>query len=142
LYSGSLAGLSSPVQNYSPVIIADIDMDAGASIVEQIPANYNGFIYVISGNTNVGDPGVTLKKDEVGWLDWSADDVASNLVLTAGEAGARMVLYAGKPTGDNIVSHGPFIAGSTADIQRLYTEYRLGKMEHIAEVSESQRILL
>ncbi|HEU4607153.1 MAG TPA: pirin-like C-terminal cupin domain-containing protein [Chitinophagaceae bacterium] len=142
LYSGSLAGLTSPVQNYSPVIVADITIDAGVTTVQQIPANYNTFLYVINGSVKVGEDEKQLNTDQVGWLDLFADAAESDLKITAGEEGARLVLYAGKPTGDSIVSHGPFIADSSEDIQRLYREYRQGKMKHISTIPESQRILL
>ena len=142
LYSGSLAGLTSPIQNYSPMIGADIIIDAGVSTVQQIPANYNTFLYVINGNVKVGENEKLLNQDQVGLLDLPGDTAQSDLELTAGENGVRFVLYAGKPTGDNIVSHGPFIADSLEDIQRLYQEYRRGKMKHISTVPQSQRILL
>jgi redox-sensitive bicupin YhaK (pirin superfamily) len=142
LYSGSLAGLTSPVQNYSPIIVADITVDAGVTTIQQIPANYNTFLYVINGNVKVGGDGKQLNTDQVGWLDLFADAAESDLKITAGEEGARLVVYAGKPTGDHIVSHGPFIADTSDDIQRLYREYRQGKMKHISMVPESQRILL
>jgi len=142
LYSGSLAGLTSPIQNYSPMIVADIIIDAGVSTVQQIPANYNTFLYVINGNVKVGENEKLLNQDQVGLLDLPGDTAQSDLKLTAGENGVRFVLYAGKPTGDNIVSHGPFIADSLEDIQRLYQEYRRGKMKHISTVPQSQRILL
>ena len=142
LYSGSLADLISPVQNYSPIIVADITIDADVNTVLQIPANYNTFLYILNGNVKVGDDGKQLNHDQVGWLDLLADTTLSNLQITAGKEGVRLVLYAGKPTGENIVSHGPFIADSSEDIQRLYREYRQGKMKHISTVPESQRILL
>ena len=78
----------------------------------------------------------------MGWLDLFNITDQSGLALTAGEEGVRFVLYAGKPTGENIVSYGPFIADTSEDIQRLYQEYRQGKMKHISTVPESQRILL
>jgi len=142
LYSGSLAGLTSPVKNYSPIVVADITMDAGVNTVLQIPANYNTFLYILNGNIKVGEEKKQLNHDQVGWLDLFDDNVQSNLEITAGEKETRFILYAGKPTGENIVSHGPFIADSSEDIQRLYREYRQGKMKHISAVSENQRILL
>jgi len=142
LYSGSLAGLTSPIQNYSPMIVADITIEAGVSTVQQIPANYNTFLYVINGGVKVGENEKLLRQDQVGWLDLQTDTAQSEVELAAGENGVRFVLYAGQPTGDNIVSHGPFIADSLEDIQRLYQEYRRGKMKHISTVPESQRILL
>jgi len=142
LYSGSLAGLTSPVQNYSPMIVADITIEARVSTTQQIPANYNTFLYVINGSVKVGEQEDQLNQDQVGWLDLPGDTAQSDLKLTAGENGVRFVLYAGKPTGDNIVSQGPFIADNLEDIQRLYKDYRLGKMKHISTVPQTQRILL
>ena len=141
LYSGSFAGLTSPVQNHTPLIVADITIDAGVTTVQQIPASYNTFLYVINGSVKVGGDGKQLNKDQVGCLDLFDENAESILTLTAGEESARLMLYAGKPTGDQIVSHGPFIADSSEEIQRLYREYRQGRMKHISTVSESQRIV-
>jgi hypothetical protein len=142
LYSGSLSGLTSPIQNYVPMIIADITIDPGVTTIQQIPANFNTFLYVIKGYVNVGEDEKQLNQDQAGWLDLSGDDAVSELKLTAGADGVRFVLYAGKPLGENIVAYGPFIADSSEDIKRLYQEYRQGKMKHISTVPESQRILL
>jgi redox-sensitive bicupin YhaK (pirin superfamily) len=142
LYSGSLEGLVSPVQNYTPMIIADITIDAGVITIQQVPANYNTFLYVIKGSLKVGEDEKQLSQEQVGWLDLFGDNASSDLKLTAGEDGVRFVLYAGKPLGENIVSYGPFIADSSEDIKRLYQEYRDGKMKHISTVPESQKILL
>jgi redox-sensitive bicupin YhaK (pirin superfamily) len=96
---------------------------------------------VINGYIKVGEDKKQLNRDQVGWLDLFDDAAQSDLIITAGED-ARLVLYAGKPTGENIVSYGPFIADSSEDIQRLYREYRQGKMKHISTVPENQRLLL
>jgi len=142
LYSGHLAGISSPTLNYTPMILADISIDKGRSTVLQIPASYNSFLYIIGGSMSVGADQKQLKQDQVGWLSITGDDALSDLSLTAGDEGVRFVLYAGKPTGDPIVSYGPFIGNNTEDIKRLYEDYRQGKMNHITSVPENQRILL
>lgn len=142
LYSGSLAGLKSPVQNYVPMIIADMSIEPGVTTVLQIPADFNTFLYVLDGSVKLGEEEKDLSKDQVGWLSLTADDAASELKLSAAESGVRFIMYAGKPLGENIVSHGPFIADSSEDIQRLYQEYRFGKMKHINTFPEAQRILL
>jgi len=142
LYSGSLAGLASPVQNHVPMIIADITIEPRATTVQELPANFNTFLYVIKGNVKVGDDKKQLNQDQVGWLNIEGDDTQSELKLKAGEEGVRFVLYAGRPVREHIVAYGPFIADSSEDIKRLYQEYRQGKMKHIATVPDSQRILL
>lgn len=142
LYSGSLAGLTSPVQNYVPMILADITIDPNVISLQHIPANFNTFLYVLNGSVKVGEDEKQLGQDQVGWLNLSGADTLSELKLIAGEKGVRFVLYAGKPLGENIVAYGPFIADSSEDIARLYREYRHGKMKHISTVPESQKILL
>ncbi|GAB3947019.1 pirin family protein [Spirosoma harenae] len=142
VYSGSLAGLTSPIKNYTPLIIADIRLQPGATTVQHIPATYTTFLYALDGNVQVGDDSKDLRQNQVGWLDKYTKETLSELSLTAGEAGARIILYAGEPQGDPIVSHGPFIGDTQDDIRRLYQDYRQGKMNHISTVPAAQRILL
>ena len=141
LYSGSFAGLTSPVQNYVPLIIADISIDAGITTVQQVPANFNTFLYVLEGSVKVGEDEKQLNHDQVGWLSLTGVEAPGELKLTADVNGVRLVLYAARPLGEGIVSHGPFIADTQEDIKHLYQEYRLGKMKHISTVPETQRIL-
>lgn len=142
VYSGSLAGVTSPVQNYTPLILADIRLAPHASTVQYIPAPYTAFLYAIEGSVEVGDQQKRLMQGQVGWLDRFADvKDLSELSLTAGETGGRVILYAGERQGDEIVSHGPFIGDTQEDIRRLYQDFRQGKLNHIATVPKEQRIL-
>ena len=141
LYSGELAGLKSPVQNYVPMIVADISIKANCKADLLLPANFNAFLYVLKGNIQIGEEKNLLQQDEVGWLDITGDNADSVLSIINDSEESRFVLYAAKPTGDAIVSHGPFIADSSEEIVRLYKEYREDKMQHISEVAPEQRIL-
>ena len=141
VYSGSFSGLSSPVQNHTPIIIADIKLDAGKSLREQIPGNFTTFIYVLQGSVKGGSENTIVGQDQVGWFDRS-DDPMSTVLLQAGEEGARLVLYSAEPQKHEIVSHGPFIADSMDEIKDLYAAYRQGKIQHIHDVREDQKILL
>jgi hypothetical protein len=141
VYSGSFGGVSSPIQNYTPLIIADVEMKPGTFIVEHLPSNFNTFLYVMEGTVLVGEQEAALAKDEVGWLDLYKETEASELMLKTGKKGARFVLYAALPQHHEIVSHGPFIADSMDDIRQLYSDFKHGKMEHISEVSEEQKLL-
>lgn len=142
VYSGSLSGVSSPVSNYTPLIVAGINLQANFTTVQHIPASFNTFLYVIQGSKKVGDDNKVITADQVGWLDKYPDNSESELKLAAGDSGARVMLYSAEPQGDRIVSHGPFIGDNTEDIVRLYNDYRQGKMQNISSVAESQRIKL
>lgn len=127
LYSGELVGLISPVQNYTPMILADIRLQPVVTTIQKLPSNFNTFLYVLDGSVMVGEEKTVVSAGGVGWLDIFNSSAASELKLEAGQNGVHVVLYAGKPTGDTIVSHGPFIGGSNEDILRLYKEYRREK---------------
>lgn len=139
LYSGTFAGLRSPVKNYVPLIVADIRLQPGATLTESLPASYNAFLYVIEGNVTVGDEGKVLKINQIGWLSRGEAEEESMLTVAAGAEGARVVLYAGEPQNDSIVSHGPFISDHQEEIKELYSDFRHGKMRHVSTLSEGQR---
>jgi redox-sensitive bicupin YhaK (pirin superfamily) len=138
LYSGTLGGITSPVQNYVPLIIADVTVEPGVTSIQQLPADYNTFLYVLKGSVQIGESKTWLYKDQVGWLNIFDQNEVSELKVTAGQEGVRFVLYAGKPLHEDIVSHGPFIADDSKEIAQLYKEYRQGKMKHISTVPEAQ----
>jgi len=139
LYSGSLAGITSPVKNHVPVIIADIQLQPETSYTFNLPATFATFLYLLEGSLQIGEERKILEQNEVGWLDRSTIDGDSELGISAGKSGARFVLYSGQPQGDPIVSHGPFIADTEQDISRLYRDFRAGKMKHISTVTDSQK---
>jgi len=132
VYSGTSQGMTAPTINETPATIADFNLQAGYEAAQALPAGYNGFIYVIEGSVEVAD--ATIGKYQVGWLSRPADDGVSEVAFKAGKDGVRFVLYAGEPQGAPIVSHGPFIGDTEADIYRLYREYREGKMGHVHDL--------
>lgn len=141
LYSGALAGIISPVQNHVPVIIADISLQPGTTTTLQLPANFNTFLYVLDGAIQAGEDSAMLEENQKGWLDLYKEDQPSDLLLKSGPAGARFVLYGGKPTGDQIISHGPFIGDTEDDIRNWYRQYRMGQLTHVNDLPEAQKFV-
>ena len=139
LYSGTSGDHVSPTRNHVPVTLAEIVLDANASFAQDLPASYNGFVFCVSGSASAGDNSAELATGQVGWLDRPADSGGSLLRMTAGPDGARLVLYAGEPQGDPIVSHGPFIGDSKDDIVRLYNAYRAGGFESLSQLSRAAK---
>ncbi|HLT73017.1 MAG TPA: pirin-like C-terminal cupin domain-containing protein [Cyclobacteriaceae bacterium] len=142
VYSGSFAGIVSPVDNYVPLIVADIVMQPGTEAKHALPSSFNTFLYVIEGEVKVGEEQKLLKKDQVGWLDSFSEPAQSGLLLVSGDAETRVIMYSAEPQHENIVSHGPFIANTEAEIQGLYRKFREGKMNHIHTLPEDRLITL
>ncbi|HEV3028806.1 MAG TPA: pirin-like C-terminal cupin domain-containing protein, partial [Planctomycetota bacterium] len=130
LYSGSSGALRSPTRNYVPVTLAEIRLDPNGSISQDLDHADNGCVYGLEGTYQIEDR--VLRGGEVGWLDRPKEKGAGTLRITAGENGARVVLYAGRMQHEPIVHHGPFVGDSNEDIVRAYQNYRAGHMGHIS----------
>jgi quercetin 2,3-dioxygenase len=126
LYSGSSGAVRSPTKNYVPVTLAELLLEPGATLEQDLPASYNGFFYVLEGEIAVGPDARALRPGQVGWLDRPKGGRDSSIRIT-GSTRARALLYAGQPQGDPLVSYGPFIGDTQADIVRVMGEYRSGR---------------
>jgi len=135
VYSGRSGDAQATTRNHVPVTLADLTLAAGAAFEQELPASYNGFVYVLDGAASAGESATQLAKGQVGWLDRPSVEGPSVLRLTASPEGARLVLYAGEPQGDAIVSSGPFVADTEADIRRLFAEYRAGGFARMSELA-------
>jgi redox-sensitive bicupin YhaK (pirin superfamily) len=133
VYSGSSGPARVQRAEHVPVTLVDIRLAAGAVFEQDLPASYNGFLYVLDGELRVGSD-TLLRSGQVGWLDRPAVDGSSTLQLTGRAAAARVVLYAGQPQDFSIVTHGPFVAGSRADLMRMSREYLGGQYVRMSEL--------
>jgi redox-sensitive bicupin YhaK (pirin superfamily) len=131
LYSGSAGSLRSPTRNVVPIIMMDVALAPSATFREELPAAYNGFAYVVEGMVEIG--GDTLAAGQVGWL---APSDRGALVVSGGERGARLVLYAGLPIGEPLVQQGPFVAGSRTEIADQYRRFRAGQFESMHDLAQ------
>jgi redox-sensitive bicupin YhaK (pirin superfamily) len=141
VYSGTFAGLTSPLRNHTPLVLAELKMNPNTKIESNLPSDFSSFLYVIEGSAEVGPDKQVITKDQVGWLNRTDVPAESELQITTGMNGARLVLYAAQPQRHKIVSHGPFIADSMDDIRQLYSDYRSGRMGHIHDVPKEHQLV-
>lgn len=137
LYSGVAGSVRSTTRNRVPVTLVDLRLAPGARFRQDLPASYNGFVYLVEGEASIGER--TLAVGDVGWFaPATATPAATDLVITAGEHGARLVLYAGEPLSEPLIQHGPFVAGSRAEIAELYRRFRAGEFSSMSQLARSQ----
>jgi len=125
VYSGTSGDARSATHNFVPVTMLDVRLDAGATLAQELPASYNGFIYLLAGSVVVD--GDVVETGQVGWLDRPSGKGPTSLRVTAGSNGARFLLYAGEPQNVPLVTHGPFVGETRADLMRASRDYLDGK---------------
>jgi len=72
----------------------------------------------------------------VGWINPSSEGTASFRSGVASRE-SEYSSYAGEPTHDPVVAHGPFIGDTQEDIVRLYGEYEAGQFPKMSDLAAS-----
>ena len=132
VYSGRSGQIEAPAHTHLPLTMIDIHMDARRSFEQNVPASFNGFVYVLDGEVKVGTK--TLVAGQVGWLADVDASGSAELHLETGEQGARVMLYAGERQRTPIVMHGPFVGETRADLMRVSQAYVQGKLPRVSEL--------
>ena len=102
VFLGSLLGSTSPVQTHSPLLGAELLLEAGASLDLAVDPAYELGVLVDTGSLRVG--GKPLARDELGYVEPGA----ATLRLEAEEP-TRLLLLGGEPFGEQIVMWWNFI---------------------------------
>jgi len=100
-------------------------MTAGSTLRQPIPAGWNAFVYTISGEARYGadDAKAAVGAHETVILTVEGD----GLLVVAKDSAAEFVLISGKPIGEPIVQHGPFVMTSDAEIRTAIMDYQMGR---------------
>jgi redox-sensitive bicupin YhaK (pirin superfamily) len=101
--------------------VYNIHLEPGAEFV--LPASAEGVnrtLYYYQGRS--------LSINQTPIREYHAVDVESteNLVLTNGEDTAKILVLQGKPIGEPVVQHGPFVMNSRQEIQEAFQDYQNG----------------
>jgi redox-sensitive bicupin YhaK (pirin superfamily) len=132
VYSGRSGPVEAPTHTHLPLTMLDIRMAAHTELVQEVPASFNGFVYVLDGEVNVGTK--TIVAGQVGWLGDAEASDATQLRFATGVADARVALFAGERQGVPIVMHGPFVGETRADLMRVSQAYVQGKLPRVSEL--------
>jgi redox-sensitive bicupin YhaK (pirin superfamily) len=103
-------------------IYADIHLASGASVTLPVPEGHNAMLYLYEGTASLGESSLQLSAANI------LADNGDQIVLDAGEAGARLLLIAGKPIGEPVVQYGPFVMNTREEIEQTLRDYRDGRL--------------
>ncbi|WP_028964608.1 bifunctional pirin family protein/GNAT family N-acetyltransferase [Streptomyces thermolilacinus] len=111
VFLGSLAGATSPVRTFTPLLGAELSLAPGATVVLDVDAGFEHGVLVDAGDIRFD--GTALRPTELGY----AAPGRTTLTLVNDAAGpARLVLLGGPPFGEEIVMWWNFIGRTHDDI--------------------------
>lgn len=98
----------------------DVKLAEGTQFDDQIPENFNAFIYVMKGGLKIGDSDSILPKGALAVL--SKGEMIS---IKAGSK-SQFLLVAAKPLNEALARGGPFVMNTREEIQQAFRDYENG----------------
>ena len=120
LVSGQYQDKKGPAK--SDVITGTLRMKAGSNYELNFPANHNVTFYVLEGELSLNSS-QTIKQHDLVVFEKSED----NILLNA-KADSKLLIMAGVPIDEPLVTHGPFVMNSETEILEAMRDYQQGKM--------------
>ena len=122
--AGRSHGVDGAVQReVTEPLYIDIDLAAGATFSQTLPAGHNAFIYTFRGAVSVADVNVPSARMAILANTPGADGVQ----IQALEA-SRVLLIAAQPLNEPIAQHGPFVMNTQAEINEAIRDFHAGRL--------------
>jgi quercetin 2,3-dioxygenase len=122
--TGKAGGVAGPVSEVAgDPLYLDVRLPAGARFSQDVPPGHAVFAYVYDGEAVFGttERGRTVTRGELAVLG------PGERVEASAPEGGRFILLAGRPIGEPVVKHGPFVMNSAAEIHQAIRDYQEGR---------------
>ncbi|MFE3737674.1 pirin family protein [Streptomyces sp. NPDC059134] len=118
VFLGSLAGRTSPVRTFTPLLGAEIVLEARTTLTLAVDTAFEHGLLVDSGNIRLID--TVLRPAELGYVPRGTDTLT---MMNETDAPARTILLGGPPFGEEIVMWWNFVGRSHEDIVRAREDW-------------------
>lgn len=106
---------------HTGLLYLEASLPAHGRLEVPLPASHQAFVYVFEGDAAIlGHPVPPHHLAVLGAGD--------SLELDAGADGARLILVAGRPLGEPVERHGPFVMNTRQEIEQALADYRDGRL--------------
>jgi quercetin 2,3-dioxygenase len=125
ILAGLVDGVRGPIeQPATDPLYLDITLQPGAAWEYTLTEGHNAFAYVFEGGATIGtgEDARTLATHELAVLGGG-----ERLVVRATDGEARLILVAGRPLGEPIARHGPFVMNTREQVMQAFVDFQEGR---------------
>jgi len=122
--AGRLGEAQGPiVQPATDPLYLDVALQSSGVCEVGVPMTHTAFVYVFDGALRIGPATAeALAAPQLAVLG-----PGDRIVLAGGPRGGRAIVVAGRPLGEPVARHGPFVMNTRAELQQAFEDLRAGR---------------
>ncbi len=127
--AGDVAGHHGPGSTHTPISLVHATLEPGAELVLPWPREFNALAYALSGRGTVGPDARPFHTGQL-----AAFGAGDTLVVRADasqesrHAALDVLILGGRPIGEPVYAHGPFVMNTRAEIVQAFEDYEAGRL--------------
>jgi hypothetical protein len=127
--AGDVAGHRGPGSTHTPISLVHASLEPGAELVLPWPRAFNALVYVLAGQGTVGAGGRPIHSGQlVVHGAGEAIRLTADQVQESRHPTLDVLVLGGRPIGEPVAAHGPFVMNSREEIMQAFEDYQAGRL--------------
>ena len=128
--AGEVLGIKAGIETRTPITYVHFTLQPGASVTQQVPKEYNAFVYVSGGQGLFGSEKQVARRGQIITFGKDGEEVEIRAIIDTSSA-LDVLFIAGKPLNEPIARYGPFVMNRREEIMEAIADYQNGSMGKI-----------
>jgi redox-sensitive bicupin YhaK (pirin superfamily) len=127
IIAGSYKGLNGSASTFSPVNLFNVKLTAGTAADFSFNETFNTGLLIIQGEIRINDS-KTVNEDNFVLFKPDGESIKVEALKES-----IVLILSGEPINEPVVSHGPFLMNTDAEIQEAFDDYYSGKFGYLED---------
>jgi redox-sensitive bicupin YhaK (pirin superfamily) len=127
--AGDVAGHRGPGSTHTPISLVHASVHPGAQLLLPWPREFNALVYVLAGNGTIGAEHRPIHTGNLA-VHGAGDalEISADQVQEARHPVLDVLILGGRPIGEPVVAHGPFVMNTRDEIVQAFEDYQAGRL--------------
>jgi redox-sensitive bicupin YhaK (pirin superfamily) len=126
--AGEALGARAATTTFTPILYVHATLQPGGALSLPVATGWNALVYLFEGRARVGRDARLVPP---GTMVILKDDGAEVSLAAEGGSTAQALVLAGRPIGEPVARHGPFVMSTEQELRQAFDDYRAGRMGRI-----------
>jgi hypothetical protein len=127
--AGDVAGHRGPGSTHTPISLVHASVQPGARLVLPWPPEFNALVYVLAGSGTIGAEHRPIRTGNLA-VHGAGDalEISADQVQEERHPVLDILVLGGRPIGEPVVAHGPFVMNTRDEIVQAFEDFQAGRL--------------